>query len=35
LVSPDDFLEVAEDTGLMIAISDWILGEVCRQLHIW
>ena len=19
----------------MIAISDWILGEVCRQLHIW
>jgi PAS domain S-box-containing protein len=35
LVSPDDFLEVAEDTGLMIAISDWILHEVCRQLHIW
>jgi len=35
LVSPDDFLEVAEDTGLMIAISDWILRDVCRQLRIW
>jgi diguanylate cyclase (GGDEF)-like protein/PAS domain S-box-containing protein len=35
LVSPDDFLEVAEDSGLMIAISDWILREVCRQLHQW
>jgi PAS domain S-box-containing protein len=35
LVSPDDFLEVAEDTGLMIAISDWILREVCRQLRVW
>jgi PAS domain S-box-containing protein len=35
LVSPDDFLDVAEDTGLIIAISDWILGEVCRQLHLW
>jgi PAS domain S-box-containing protein len=35
LVSPDDFLEVAEDTGLMIAISDWILRQVCHQLHTW
>jgi EAL domain-containing protein (putative c-di-GMP-specific phosphodiesterase class I) len=34
-VSPDDFLEVADDTGLMIAISDWILQEACRQLHRW
>jgi len=35
LVSPDDFLEVAEDSGLMIAICDWVLQEVCRQLHAW
>jgi PAS domain S-box-containing protein len=35
LVSPDDFLEVAEDSGLMIAVSDWILREVCRQIHVW
>jgi PAS domain S-box-containing protein len=35
LVSPDDFLEVAEDTGLILAISDWILNAVCRQIHLW
>lgn len=35
LVSPEDFLEVAEDTGLMIAISDWILLEVCHRLRTW
>jgi diguanylate cyclase (GGDEF)-like protein/PAS domain S-box-containing protein len=35
LVSPDDFLEVAEDTGLILAIGNWTLREACRQSRAW
>ena len=30
LVAPGDFLQVAEDTGLILGIGDWVLGEACR-----
>jgi EAL domain-containing protein (putative c-di-GMP-specific phosphodiesterase class I) len=30
LVAPGDFLQVAEDTGLMLAIGDWVMREACR-----
>jgi PAS domain S-box-containing protein len=35
LVGPMDFIEVAEETGLMIPISQWVLREACRQAHAW
>ncbi|SMC58671.1 PAS domain S-box-containing protein/diguanylate cyclase (GGDEF) domain-containing protein [Desulfocicer vacuolatum DSM 3385] len=35
LIPPADFLPVAEDTGLIIPISDWVLMEVCRQIRAW
>jgi EAL domain-containing protein (putative c-di-GMP-specific phosphodiesterase class I) len=35
LLSPIDFLSVAEETGLIIPIGQWILGEACRQTRAW
>jgi PAS domain S-box-containing protein len=35
LISPTKFLEVAEDTGLLVSIGQWLFAEVCQQLHNW
>jgi diguanylate cyclase (GGDEF)-like protein/PAS domain S-box-containing protein len=35
LLSPDDFLTVAEECGLMRPIGAWVRDEVCRQAAAW
>lgn len=35
LVSPDQFIGIAEENGSMVAIGEWILREACRQLQAW
>ena len=35
MVSPDEFVHIAEETGLIIPIGKWILEESCRQIAVW
>jgi diguanylate cyclase (GGDEF)-like protein/PAS domain S-box-containing protein len=35
LVPPGRFIQLAEDTGLMGPIGDWVIDQVCRQAHAW
>ncbi|UTW07852.1 putative bifunctional diguanylate cyclase/phosphodiesterase [Pseudomonas benzenivorans] len=35
IVSPAEFIELAEKTGMIILIGEWVLDQACRQMRQW
>ena len=35
MIHPSDFVSVVEDCGLIVAMGEWLIFTVCKQLSVW
>ncbi len=35
MIKPSDFISVVEDCGLIVALGEWLIFSVCKQIRVW
>ncbi len=35
MILPSDFISIVEDCGLIVALGEWLIFSVCKQINIW
>jgi diguanylate cyclase (GGDEF)-like protein len=35
MISPDEFIQIAEETGMIIELGEWVLNQACKQNKSW
>lgn len=35
IIPPDDFVSIAEESGLILPVGEWLVSNVCKQIRSW
>jgi len=35
MIQPSDFVNIVEDCGLIVALGEWLIFSVCKQIKVW